>query len=255
MSQEDFITALFCHVDDALSDCKKPKKAKLHPSEAVTLCLLFCLKGTSARRFYLWADGNLRALFPGLPERTRLFRLFAGLWPLAQRFLSSADTGLITDSLGVEMIHPRREGRSPKQFGKKGLSNKRWIVGVKFCPLVRTDGSICEWRYDTANVHDTNFLQMVEEVGQPTLADRGFHCSKKRGGDPDNLTICGRGESNERMLIETVFSQLTGCLHLKKIAHRVEEYVCARFAYAAALYNLLLNWPGKPQGGIAWAVI
>jgi len=255
MTQEDFITALFVRVDEKLSDCKKSKHAKLHPSEVVTLCLLFCLKGISARRFYTWANANLRPLFPALPERTRLFRLFEKNWKLAERFLEQADSLLIADSFGVEMLHPRREGRSDKQFGKKGLSNKRWIVGVKFCPLVRQDGSICEWRFDTANVHDTHFLDMIEESGQEVLADSGFHCSADRGGNPSNLTICEKGERNERMVVETVFSQLTGCLNLKKIRHRVEGYICARFAYVAALYNILISWTGTIQMSINWAVI
>ncbi len=40
------------------------------------------------------------------------------------------------DSLsdGIELIHPMREGRSPQQIGRKGLSNHRWMVGGKLCP-------------------------------------------------------------------------------------------------------------------------
>jgi hypothetical protein len=29
------------------------------------------------------------------------------------------------------LIHPMREGRSPQQIGRKGLSNHRWMVGGK----------------------------------------------------------------------------------------------------------------------------
>jgi len=34
---------------------------------------------------------------------------------------------------GIELIHPMREGRSPQQIGRKGLSNHRWMVGGKLC--------------------------------------------------------------------------------------------------------------------------
>ena len=258
MSQADFITALFCRVDDMLSDCTKDKRAKLHPSEVVTLSLLFCIKGGSSRRFYLWATYNLLPLFPNLPDRSNLLRAFARFAPLAERFLAPAGPLGIADSLGVEMIHPRRAGRSAQQFGKKGLSNKRWIVGAKVCPLVRgSDGLICDWRFDTANVHDSHFHDMIADQQTVTtvLADGGFHLSDKHGGDPKNLVICQRGERNERMLVETVFSLLTGCLHLKKVGHRVEQYVLARLAYAFAAFNLLLCWTGTPRLSIAWAVL
>ena len=37
---------------------------------------------------------------------------------------------------GIELIHPIREGRSPQQIGRKGLSNHRWIAGGKLCLLL-----------------------------------------------------------------------------------------------------------------------
>jgi len=61
--------------------------------------------------------------------------------------------GLI-DTYGIELIHPRREGRSEKQIGKKGLSNKRWIVGGKLCFVLNHIGLIVDWDVSTANVYD-----------------------------------------------------------------------------------------------------
>ena len=40
----------------------------------------------------------------------------------------------------IELIHPMREGRSPQQIGRKGLSNHRWIVGGKLCLLLNQWG-------------------------------------------------------------------------------------------------------------------
>ena len=37
--------------------------------------------------------------------------------------------GLI-DSFGIELLHRRREGRSEQQIGRKGWSNRRWIVSL-----------------------------------------------------------------------------------------------------------------------------
>jgi len=76
MTTEDFIIELFCRVDDKMPNVKKHPQAALYPSEVVTLALLFALKGVGNRAFYRWLKRNYVALFPGLPHRTRLFRLF-----------------------------------------------------------------------------------------------------------------------------------------------------------------------------------
>jgi hypothetical protein len=75
-TSSDFITALFYHVDEQLHDIPKPPEAHLWPSEIVPLGLLHALKGVGNRAFSRWLTRDYRALFPGLPERTRLFRLF-----------------------------------------------------------------------------------------------------------------------------------------------------------------------------------
>src|SRR6476620_2935693 len=72
----ELITALFCQVDDHLAGLPKHPEAHLWPSEVVTLGLLHALKGGGNRPFYRWLTRDYRALFPRLPERTRLFRLF-----------------------------------------------------------------------------------------------------------------------------------------------------------------------------------
>ncbi len=52
MTTVDFITDLFCRVDEQMHDVPKHPQAKLHPSEIVTLALLFALKGVGPRAFY-----------------------------------------------------------------------------------------------------------------------------------------------------------------------------------------------------------
>ena len=89
MSDEDFIIELFCRIDDALNDVPKHSQASLYPSEVVTLALLFALKGGPSRAFYRWLKKNWRQLFPNLPERTRLFRLFVSHHPLTHRFMAA----------------------------------------------------------------------------------------------------------------------------------------------------------------------
>ena len=63
----EFITALFCQVDDQLAGLPKHPEAHLWPSEVVTLGLLHALKGGGNRPFYRWLTRDYRALFPRLP--------------------------------------------------------------------------------------------------------------------------------------------------------------------------------------------
>ena len=76
MTTVDFITALFYEVDEQLCAIPKHPEARLWPSGVVTLGLLRALKSGSNRAFYRWLTRDYHALFPRLPERTRLFRLF-----------------------------------------------------------------------------------------------------------------------------------------------------------------------------------
>jgi hypothetical protein len=55
----------------------------------------------------------------------------------------------IIDTYGIELIHPRREGRSDAQLGRKGKSNGRWIVGVKWAVLINQRGEIVDWCWDS----------------------------------------------------------------------------------------------------------
>src|SRR5262245_27571770 len=76
MTTVDFITELYCRVDEKLNSWPKHSQASLYPSEVVTLALLYALSGKGQRAFWRWLSRDYRALFPELPERTRLFRLF-----------------------------------------------------------------------------------------------------------------------------------------------------------------------------------
>ena len=71
MSTVDFITALFCRIDDKMQSVPTHPQAHLYPSEVVTIALLFALKGVGPRAFYRWLARDYRPLFPRLPERTR----------------------------------------------------------------------------------------------------------------------------------------------------------------------------------------
>ncbi len=243
MPTEDLITGLFCRVDDQMQVVPKHSQANLHPSEVVTLALLFAIKGVGNRAYYRWVRYNWLHLFPALPERTRLFRLFAVHQAWSDRFLADPTVLGVADSYGIELLHPIREGRSEHQLGKKGKSNHRWIVGGKLCLVLNQRGEVVAWEADTANVHDKSFQSLVERFAEEmvVLTDSGFH---GREGDPPNMKVCQRGTWNVRMVVETVLSMLTVVCHFKRVGHRVWEYFQARLAWTMAAYNLLVQWHG-----------
>jgi hypothetical protein len=150
----------------------------------VTIGILFALRGQSQRRFYQWLWCNFGPLFPNLPERSRLFRLLRGHQNWSDRFLAQPSLINFSDSLGIELIHPHRQGRTKNQVGKKGKSirnvqarrNGRWIVGVKFCPLVNGAGRVVDWDADPANMYDGDFQRLLKHYSKDgKMTDKGFH--------------------------------------------------------------------------------
>jgi hypothetical protein len=256
MTTEDFISELFYRVDEAMKPCPKHPQASLWPSEIVTLGVLFALKGVGNRAFYRWVRRDLRGLFPAVPERTRLFRLFATHQQRTEEFLAAPSILGVVDSYGIELLHPLREGRSARQIGRKGKSNHRWIVGGKLCLLLNHLGLVVAWDCAGANAPDSAFHPLIETFDGEmiVLSDTAFHAKE---GDPPNLKLCARGSWNTRMLVETVLSMLTGVCHLKKVLHRRWAYFRARLAFTLAAFNVLVQWHGlapDPQGLIRLSI-
>jgi hypothetical protein len=245
MSTDDFIMALFIRVDERLGHLPKHAQAGLYPSEIVTLALLFALKGRGPCAFYRWINRNYASWFPGLPERTRLFRLFDAHYAWAEVFLAEPTLLGVADSYGIELRHPWREDRADRQIGGKTLSNHRWIVGAKLVYVVNQYGLVVAWDYASAEVPDTAFHNVIRELQDDMVVftDTGFHA---RQGDPPNMKACKRGTWNERMLVETVLSMLTTVCRLKKLTQRTWAAVRSRLAFTLAVFNLLVQWHGFP---------
>jgi hypothetical protein len=240
VTTEEFIIHLFCLVDDQMADIGKHPQAKLYPSELVTIGLLYGLKGGYFRAFYRWLKRDFEALFGHLPDRTRLQRALRAHRTWTYRFLADPSFFTVIDSYGIELIHPVREGRSPQQLGKKGKSNRRWIVGIKLCWLVNARGQVVAWDWDTANVHDQTFRPLAHQFDDVTivLSDFGF---KKAGEAAGNLKFCAHKTWSERMLVETILSLLTRVCRLKHLPQRRAIYLETHLAFVAALFNLLLQ--------------
>jgi len=242
MTTEDIILHIFCFVDDRLGHLPKHPQAKLYPSEIVTIGILFALKGGSFRAFYRWLKRDFGTLFGerGLPDRTRLLRQLKVHARKADSLLAEPSFFTVIDSYPIELLFPVREGRSGQQVGKKGLDKGRWIVGIKLCWLINSDGQVVAWDWATANTYDKHFLPLVEPFQGKTivLADQGF---RDANGIPEHVKICKKGTWNERMMVETVFSMVTQVCGLKHIRHRLSDYIHARLSFVTAMFNVLTS--------------
>jgi hypothetical protein len=119
-------------------------------------------------------------LFPRLPERTRLFRLGKTPQDWTQVFLAAPTVLGVIDPYGIEMIHPMREGRSPQQIGRKGVSNHRWIVGGTLCLVRNQWGLVVAWTCATAHVVDNIFQWLMRQCEERmiVLRDTGFRAAE-----------------------------------------------------------------------------
>jgi hypothetical protein len=254
---EEFITELFYRVDTIAGGLPRHPQSLLWPGEVLTLALVFALKGGSERAFYRWVRRDLLGMFPHLPERTRLFRLFAAHRDWAGRCLAEPTFFGVADSFGIELIQTRRLGRSPRQIAARGKCAGRWIAGVKFGLVINAAGQMCTWDVDTANRYDADaFAPLIQRYAQAmiVLADSNFHKSpfhRKNDPDPPNLKLCPRGHWNQRRLIETVLSMMTRVCSLKRLGERAWPYLKAHLGYAVAAFNLLTTWDGYPKLSLA----
>jgi hypothetical protein len=240
MTTEDIIISIFLIVDDKLPKIEKDSQSKLYPSELVTIGILFALKGVGFRAFYRWLKRDYEDLFAGLPERTRLQRLLKTHQDWSQYLLASPSFFTVMDSYPIELIFPIREGRSDAQVGKKGKDKGRWSIGIKLCWLLNAQGKVVTWDWNTLNTPDQIFNSLVESLAGQTivLSDLGF---RDQDGIPEHLKLCPKGTWNERMVVETALSMVTTVCHLKKLTHRLSDYIQARLAFVGAMFNVLLD--------------
>ena len=242
MTTGDIILHIFYLVATSLPALPRHSQGKLYPSELVTIGILFALKGGYFRAFYRWLQRDYGDWFGDgtLPERTRLQRLLKTHQDWCDLLLSNPTFFTVIDSYPIELLFPIRAGRTEHQIGKKGRDKGRWSIGIKLCWLLNDVCRVVNWDWSTMNVNDKHFHPMVEPfIGQTiVLADFGF---RDKEGVPENMKICKKGTWNERMCVETVFSMLTMVCDLKRIHHRVTEYLQARLSYVAAMFNILLD--------------
>ena len=144
---------------------------------------------------------------------------------------------------GIELLHPRREGRCPPPLGRHGLANHRWMVGGQLGLRRNQGGWLVGGAGATAHVAD-HTLHWLSQPGAGRLSVLSAPGCQAAAGAPRNLKRGQRGEWQDRRLVETGLSRLTLVCHLQKVRQRGWAYVQARLAFTMAAGNGLVQWPG-----------
>jgi hypothetical protein len=249
--EEDIIIGIYCAISDVLGDKDfRHPQGRIWLSEIVLIGVLWALKGGGFLGFYRWF--TRRELLP-LPERSRLQKLLKAHAQTCKEFLAKPTFFNSMDTFGIEIIRPIREGRSTQSaaVSRKGKSGHRWIIGRKICVRINEHGEIVLFDDDTANVCDQIFNHLAEDPHSLTLADQGFRCAK---GIPDTMKICARGQWNERMMVETLFSLWERICNAKRIFVRSVKGFKTRIAYLVAFTNIAIRLnKNKGQEPLAFA--
>jgi hypothetical protein len=106
VSTDEFIIGLFVRVDEAMRDVPLQPQGLLYPREIVTLGVLSALTGGGQRAFDRGLTREYAALFPFLPQRTRLFRLLLAHHGWTRRFMAAPTVLGVADTYGIELVPP-----------------------------------------------------------------------------------------------------------------------------------------------------
>jgi Transposase DDE domain len=238
LQEESIIIGIYCAISDTLGvdDVRHPLSL-LYRSEILLIGVLWALKGGSFKSFHRWLS---RRDWVEVPERTRLQKLLKTHGRRCTEFLAPPTFFNVMDTFGIEVIRPIREGRSAQSaaVSAKGKSGHRWIIGRKICVRINEDGEIVSFDDDTANMCDQKFNHLADDAHTITLADSGFRCA---AGIPATMKICARGQWNERMTVETLFSLWERICNAKRFFVRSVAAFKTRIAYLVAFTNIAIR--------------
>ncbi len=240
MNTKAIIKQILCKVSKTLKDLDfKHSCAKLKLSEIVGIGVLKSLSMYSFRRFYEWIK-QFRIF--KLNERSRLQRLVNKYWHYCEVFLKKESLFNVADSYGVELIHPIRYGRNKQlnSFVRKGISNKRWIVGRKINIVINNFLQIVSFNHDLAGGTDKVFNSDFEGINGIILTDTGYS-DKDKTKIPKNLKLCKKNSWNQRIYVESLFSLWKRMLNTKQMMVKSLKGFSAKTAYLCALTNILFD--------------
>lgn len=279
----DYLTELFCHIDDfrktfepqykkylIQNGKKRNRKTCISLSEIMTVYVLFhLLRFRHFKYFYLFHIKMFcHDAFPHMPSYSRFVELYpaaiAPMTALLTSSFSSCEGISFVDSTALRVCHNRRIYRHKVFAGlaARGETSMGWFFGFKLHLAINHKGELLDLRLSAGNTDDRKGLEkLARSLFGLAFADKGYlskalqkklaeECdirlitSVKKGMEKPEYTEFERKLLKKRSLIETVFEELKGLMQIEHSRHR---------SYAGFMMNLLSGlvaycWmPHKPS--------
>jgi hypothetical protein len=254
MSDETIITVIFACIDDIVQglaiDPHPGPAGHLSLSEVLTLMVLqpVLKPGWTLKGYWRWLEFNLRALFPGLVEYSRLRRLFNQVQEyvtvVLQRLAQIDSFGLVADGTPVSVMETVR-GKYAKSFRNarkvKSASKRQWYWGFLLELVIEQQGLIAFFSIGT-EAEIKQLEKILEDLADRwVLGDQGNRSKilHERLWQDKQIRIKLTG-GKERQWIENVIGTLKerlGLGHIRKI--RKMPSFLARLKAILCAYNLV----------------
>jgi hypothetical protein len=253
MNDETIITVIFACIDDIVQgleiDPHPGPAGRLGLSEVLTLMVLqpVLKPGWTLKGYCRWLEANLKGLFPGLVEYSRLRRVFNQaqeyIVVVLQRLAHVDSFGLIADGTPVSVMETVR-GRYAKSFRNgrkvKGVSKRQWYWGFILELVIEQAGLIAFFSVGTeAEVKQLEKI-LQDLADRWVLGDRGNRGKKLHERLRQDKQICIKiTGGKERQWIENVIGTLKDRLGLGRIRKiRKMPSFLARLKAILCAYNL-----------------
>jgi len=287
MNREDFITQVYCIVDDFFQQitAKKPIRKRgpapaLDDSEVIAMLIageFFGMDGD--KNIWAYFKNNWSHLFTKIGDRSAFARQASNLWYWLQRlqkaivkFLHADDDKLyITDGFPMPVTNFSRAHFSKVHKGDASFgycaSKKMTYYGFKGHLVTNSEGIVCRYTFAAANVDERDILP-ENSVGlsgfifgdkgliRPELTeDLAKHGIKLEHPLRSNMKesrpkVYLKAMLKKRRLIETVIGQLADRFNIEKVRARRQISLIARFSrkILAHTVGILMNkMAGKPS--------
>lgn len=285
LDRDTFLTTLYVLVDDFVQTQPPAPRLPgplpaLSRSEVLTLLLLAQWRDFASQRdFYRFAQAELRAAFPRLPDRSQFLRqakrchplLVSYLRHLAQQLGAAQAPYQVLDLTPVPVRDAKRRGSSWVE-GQAALGHStrlNWFFGFQLLLAVSPEGVITGFALAPGNTKDQpladSFLQArqaqesaAQQVGEAYtgsyVTDKGFAGMAQRGQQQVITPPQRRARqpwskpwrqwlARHRQIIETVNEKLNNYLNLSRPTGRRHSLTGWQLQTAAActLHNLLIS--------------
>lgn len=280
MDLDEFIIAIFCEVDDLVSDLlsRTPEgrlrtrgpQPLLGDSEAIAIEIVGeCLGLSQDKKIFQYFRRHYAHFFPGIARicRTTFVRQTANLWSvkrhiwqnLVDRIQRWEDVSII-DSMPLPVCRFPRAPRCKRFRGEAGFGKDHVICqtfyGFRLHAIVQYPGVIREVAIEPANISELAVLpDLANKLRGCLLGDRNYWSPKSfellkqqeltliapyRSAKKDPFPKFSRSISKARYLIDTVFGQLSERFDIKRIWARDAWHLISRLARKLLGHTLMI---------------